>query len=126
MTRIALSLLAGTLLAIAGCAEPESVTRADIEVSKGPDGEVIYLPRNHSTATSALAQYLQLEADFAGISKDGYFLDTQLANLHSQERLLHRAEHFHWRWQDLDGNQIDIEARMAAVKSKLEKLNVVG
>ena len=114
------------VLALTGCAEQRAVPASDIIVSKGPDGETVYSPRNDSMAVAALAQYLQLKADFAGISKDGYFLDTQTANLHQQDRLLYRAEHFHWKWQDMDGKTIDIPAAMADVEKRLKNLDVVG
>ena len=114
------------LILLGGCAEPASVPISDIVISKGPDGEIVYTPRIDSTPTSALAQYLQLQADFAGISKSGYFLDTQLANLHQQVNLLRRAEYFKWRWQGLDGKNIDIATALADARKKIKTLDVNG
>lgn len=119
-------LLAVTTFAINGCAEQSVVKSSDIIISKGPDGETIYVPRTVDPATSALAQYLQLEADFKGISKDGYFLDTQLANLHSQERLLSRAKAMKWGWQNTDGKTIDLSSSIEQVKAKIKTLDVNG
>ncbi|MDG2423080.1 MAG: hypothetical protein P8M22_03785 [Phycisphaerales bacterium] len=113
-------------LAAQGCAEQKDVPAKDIKLSKGPDGETIYLPANDSMAVSALAQYLQLKADLAGISKDGYFLDTQVANLRHQERLLSRAEQAGWKWQSANGTSIDITSALADVKKQIKTLNVVG
>ena len=119
-------LLAAMTLLYSGCAEQASVKSSDIIVSKGPDGETIYVPRTEDAATSALAQYLQLVADFKGISKDGYFLDTQLANLHSQQVLLSRAQAMGWKWQDIDSRNIDLTTSIEQVKSKIKTLDVNG
>ena len=123
---LAWTLIAYTPLNFVGCAEPTAVKASDIIVSKGPDGEIIYVPRTDDAATSALAQYLQLKVDFKGISKDGYFLDTQLANLHSQEVLLSRAQAMKWRWQNIDGKIIDFNSQIDEVKKKLKTLDVNG
>ena len=84
------------------------------------------VPRTEDPATSALAQYLQLVADFKGISKDGYFLDTQLANLHSQQVLLSRAQAMGWKWQDIDSGNIDLSTSIEQVKAKIKTLDVNG
>ncbi len=131
MNRCMTGILTATLLAsmaalMPGCAEQTVVKSSDIILSKGPDGETIYVPRTVDAATAALAQYLQLVADFKGISKDGYFLDTQLANLQSQDLLLSRAEAMEWRWQDMDGREIDLTSSIDQVKMKIKTLNVSG
>ena len=114
------------LCSVMGCEQQTDVPFKDIKISHGPDGEIIYLPANDSMAVSALAQYMQLKADLAGISKDGYFLDTQVANLHQQEALLDRAIYYGWTWHGSDGAPIDITTSLAEVQSKLKSLNVVG
>ena len=119
-------MLISILVAAGGCAEPSPVPITDIVISKGPDGEIIYTPRIDSAPTSALAQYLQLQADFTGISRDGYFLDSQIANLHQQVNLLRRAEHFKWRWQGLDGRDIDVPKALAEARAKIKTLDVNG
>ncbi|MBG83139.1 MAG: hypothetical protein CMJ40_01180 [Phycisphaerae bacterium] len=131
MERCATGILAAALLVfmaigINGCGEQSTVKSSDIIISTGPDGETIYVPRTVDAATSALAQYLQLQADFKGISKDGYFLDTQLANLHSQERLLSRAQALKWRWQNMDGKIIDLSSSIDQVKARIKTLDVNG
>ena len=131
MTRRIAGILIITLLSAlsslnGGCAEQSLVKSSDIIISKGPDGEVVYVPRTEDPATSALAQYLQLVADFKGISKDGYFLDTQLANLHTQETLLSRAKAMGWRWQDMDGREIDLSSSIEQVKTRIKTLDVSG
>ena len=126
MRRTFITLLLGTALLVVGCAKPEPVTPSEIEISKGPDGEVIYLPRVDSAEVSGLAQYLQLQADLKGISKDGYFLDTQAANLHQQATLLSRAQELGWTWQNLDGKNIDLAQDLERVRTKIKTLDVNG
>jgi len=121
-----LSILILCVCTVTGCDQQTDVPAKDITISHGPDGEIIYLPANDSMSVSALAQYLQLNADFAGISKDGYFLDTQVANLHQQEDILGRAVHYGWTWHNTDGTLIDIPAALAEVKKKIKRLDVVG
>ena len=121
-----ITLLTATSLMSGGCAEQSIVKSSDIIISKGPVGEVIYVPRTDDPATSALALYLQHVADFKGISKDGYFLDTQLANLHTQEVLLSRAKAMGWRWQDMDGREIDLTSSIEQVKNRIKTLDVNG
>ena len=118
--------LAILISCLVGCTEAQSVPASDVMVSKGPDGETIYSPRSDSTAVSCLAQYLQLKADFKGISKDGYFLDTQLANLHGQSTLLARAAHFNWKWHDMNGQPIDATTSLAEVNERIKAINVNG
>ena len=123
---VIITLLTAISLMSGGCAEQSIVKSSDIIISKGPDGEVIYVPRTEDPATSALAQYLQHVADFKGISKDGYFLDTQLVNLHTQEVLLSRAKAMGWRWQDMDGREIDLTSSIEQVKNRIKTLDVNG
>ena len=122
----ALFILLGSSMVFQGCKQETDVPARDITISHGPDGEIIYLPAKDSMAVSALAQYLQLKADFAGISKDGYFLDTQVANLQQQEDLLGRAVHYGWTWHATDGSTIDIKAALDTVKKELKSLDAVG
>tara|TARA_Y100000589_G_C27079811_1_gene599091 strand:- start:707 stop:1087 length:381 start_codon:yes stop_codon:yes gene_type:complete len=126
MLRNLIGALLGTILMASGCAKPQPVTPSDIEVSKGPDGEVIYLPKLDTAEASGLAQYLQLQADLKGISRDGYFLNTQAANLHQQATLLSRARELGWNWQDLDGKHIDLTARLESVQARIKTLDVNG
>ena len=126
MLRYFITLLLGSTLLVCGCAKPEPVTASEIQISKGPDGEVIYLPKVSTAEVSGLAQYLQLQADLKGISKDGYFLDTQLANLHQQATILSRAEELKWTWQNLDGTDIDLAVVLERVRSRIKTLDVNG
>ena len=126
MLRLIITLLLGSTLLACGCAKPEPVTASEIQISKGPDGEVIYLPKVDTAEVSGLAQYLQLQADLKGISKDGYFLDTQVANLHQQATILSRAEELKWTWQNLDGTNIDLAKTLERVRARIKTLDVNG
>ena len=126
MLRHLIALLLGSTMLFSGCARPQPATARDIEVSKGPDGEVIYLPKVDTAEVSGLAQYLQLQLDLKGISKDGYFLNTQAANLHQQATLLSRAQELGWSWQDLEGKHVDLTEALQRVRARIRTLDVNG